>query len=319
MQIKHLLLSGMFAAWCFFLRGYTIAYASAFLVAISYITLVKKKDMLLFVKASFVFFMPFVLCVSIWAARNYVQFHKFIPLQNAFIPGSKYKGEENYFYVAKQSILEVRKLVCIWGGDCLWTYPNTEMNWIIRMTDEEAKNYKFPEIIFCEGFNRDSLDKLRFLVRESMSQNYTNEQHKEMELKIILKCEEYSTTLRKNNSLLYFMSPVLRIKNFYNKNVVPDWPIRKGSLVYFYKFIPLVLYFLFALGAFIGIIWLVFKREMKLLTVLLVGHIFILLLEFGYLIELIQYRYYATAYLASVFVFFVFASSVMNRIKKPNA
>jgi len=318
MQLKYLLISGMFAAWCFFLRGYTIAYAIAFLIAILYIEWFKKKDFLLFIKASFMFIVPFVLCVSIWTTRNYIQFSKFIPLQNAFMPGSKGEIGEDYKYVAKQSILKIRKLISVWGGDCLWTYPNTEMNWMIRMTDEEAERYKFPKKIFCEGFTRDSLNDLRLLLKESMSEDYTNEQHKELEISIISKCDKFKETLRINNSFLYAMSPILRVKNFFNKNSVADWPIKKGNLIYFYKFIPLALYFLFGLGAFIGMIWLVIKREMKLFIVLLIGHVFILLFEFGYLIELIQYRYYATAYMASVFVFFVFSSSLINKIKKLN-
>jgi hypothetical protein len=314
-QLIHLFLAGLFAAWCFFLRGYTIAYSLIFFIALTYIQLVKRKSIIGLVKACSVFFLPFFLCVTIWTIRNYAQFHRIIPLQNAFVPGKKYEVEENYQYVAKQSVMKIRKLISVWGGDCLWTYPNTDMHWMIRMSDEEAAHYPFSSKIFCEGFTRDSLFALRTLLQQSMSFDYTEEEHQKLEEKIITKCDAYILALKKNNSLLYALSPLLRVKNFFNKNSVADWPIQKGSFIYYYKFIPLVLYFVFGLGAFIAMIWLLFKRRYNLLLLVFAGHIFMLLFEFGYLIELIQYRYYASAYLASVFVFFVFASELSNRMK----
>lgn len=312
-SFKYLWLSGILIAWCFFLRGYTIPYALIFICALAYIHLFKKKDWFLFIKASAIFFIPFTICVAVWTTRNYIQFKKIIPLQNTFVPGESYAIEKNYNYVAKTSIIHIRKLVSAWGGDCLWTYPNTEMNWMLSMKDEEAEKYEFPEAIFCRGFTRDSLEMLRGLLKQSFRSDLSDEEHQKLEHLIISKSNSYLQTFKEQHPLIYSMRPILRAKNFFNKNAVADWPIKKGTVVYYYKVLPLLLYYLIVIGALIGLVWLVIKKRMNIILSLFFGHILILLFEFGYFIELIQYRYFATAYLGCVFIFFVFISMIMNR------
>jgi len=312
-HLKYLLWSGMLIAWCFFLRGFTIPYALIFVGALAYIHLIKKKDYFLFIKASAIFLIPFVICVTIWTTRNYLQFERLIPLQNAFVPGATYAVEKNYNYVAKTSILHVRKLVSAWGGDCLWTYPKTEMNWMLSMNEEEAAGYKFKEAIFCKGFTRDSLEILRQLLRQSFRSDLSDDDHQRIEHTIVLKSDSYLQTFKNNNALIYAIRPLLRAKNFFNKNSVADWPIKKGTFIYYYKVLPLFLYYLIISIAFIGLFWLVAKKRMTLILSLFFGHILILLIEFGYFIELIQYRYFATAYLGCLFISVVFISVLMNK------
>ena len=237
-------------------------------------------------------------------------------MQTAYVPGADYKEELGYSSgTAKYSIVQTRKLFCAWGGDNLWYCPGTEMNWILEMTNDEAQKHVFPANIFCSGFTKDSLLLLRKLIALSFKDSLTKEDHNKIESQIINKSNNYLTTFKNNHPVIYAFSPVLRDKNFFNKNTVADWPILKGSMFYYYKFIPLFLYYLTMILVLVASLWLLLNKSINLIVSVCLGHVFVLLFEFGYLIELIHYRYFASAYMACIFISCYFIGKItMNRL-----
>src|ERR1051326_4463210 len=75
---------------------------------------------------------PLFTSESVWVARNYYSFKRFIPFQTSFVPfADNSRSEYSYGSLAKYSMTKVRSLISAWGGECYWYFPQSEMGWFL--------------------------------------------------------------------------------------------------------------------------------------------------------------------------------------------
>ncbi len=311
-NVWQLLVSGIFIAWCFHLRGFTLIYLPVFIVFICYFTYIQTKSILKIIKLLFVFFLPLFLITTCWTVRNYIQFKEIIPLQRAYVPNQKFTSKLNYSNMGKFSIFKIRKLVSTWGGDCLWYWPNTEMNWFLYANDDTVIPKYIPNSVFHKEFSKLHLVDLKKDLVKSINGSFTTLQHDSLEKLIITKAELYKKSILKNNPSLLFISPLKRMWHMFNKNPTADWVIKKNSLMYFFKFFSFLCYYIFL---FLTLLSLIFIKKFKTIHYFSLSIITLSLLEFGFLIELFHFRYFSTAYVCVLILGFFTISNIFNKHK----
>jgi len=159
-KLKYLFYSGLFLAWCVFLRPvFAILLALYGLVFLFYAIKNKKK----FVKPLFLFSLTFLITDGAWTMRNYNTYHKVIPLANGFY----------YPYIGDSYMSHMQEFVQSWGGAVDLPDPNSSLTWfggILFPGEPDIKNYdSLPDNIYTSQFNKDSLWILRDQVRQFMA------------------------------------------------------------------------------------------------------------------------------------------------------
>lgn len=319
LKTSHLLLCGFFLTWTFFLRGFLLPYILIF-GAILCIHLFKnnRKNILSILKSLALFSLPFFILEGAWITRNYLSLHQFIPLQTTFAPGTSNLSEYHLDSPYKGSILELRTFIASWGGNNVHYYPNSEISYFL--TSSIPENYfPFPSHLFEETFTKNEFTELRNLVQSSFDQSKTFEARMEIENKII----EQTNTLKKRYISThpfyhYIIAPLKRIKNLLFFNVVSDWPgpsFANSSLMYkTLKLLCLGFYLLNLILAPFSIIFTFFSKNKMQWIVLLC--LLSLLFTFGFLVNVAEYKYFFTGFMAVFFLNTILITHIYFRFAK---
>lgn len=308
---KHLLISGGFLTWLFFLRPFTLIFIGSLIVS-----LMMKRNFKLNhkIKILILLFLPFIFFEVVWTTRNYLNTGKFIPLQDAYVPGQEFKYTEgcDINCTAKYSVVGVRKLVASWGGNSNWFIPGTEMHWFFNKNQESDDDYTFlKKNIFSKGFNKDSLQNLKSIFLASFNPKINIEERKKIDKNILQKSKEFKNIFKVNHPFqFYFTSYILRFKNFLLINPTADWPgksFMKSSLFYkIYKLLTIILYFIITISTLaLTFINLKSIKEETLINYCVLSNIFLIMI-FTAFIELSTFSYYITGFIGSFIVFLYF-------------
>lgn len=225
---KNLLLAGFFITWLALLRGFCLVFLPIALVCILIFLFRHENSLKTIFMAGAIFILPMGIFETAWIIRNYVSLHEFIPLQTSFVPGTESKNPEyNTGTITKGSMMSVRKLIFAWGGDNTWYFPDSDMAWFIRDENPIAKNFKFDERIFFDGFTVDSLNILKSSIIYSFANIWPHKQQDSIENVITATAERYREKFVRNKPLYYYcIAPGKRLKNYLFKNPTQDWPGR---------------------------------------------------------------------------------------------
>lgn len=303
---KYLLFAGFFIAWVALLRGFCLILIPVAFLFIIYFLFAQKKSIKQILITVFIFILPFTFFEGIWITRNYISLKKFIPLQTSFVPGSDSKNPEySAGMITKHSMMSVRKLIFAWGGDNTWYFKNSDMAWFVRENDPLAKDFKFNENIFFEGFSIDSLESLKFSIVYSFKHSLPKKQEDSVENVISATANRYHARFVENKTAYFYLyAPLLRFKHFVLRNPSQDWPGPSFSNCNLpqkaFRLLSAFQYFLIlSVILFFPIVFLLRKRKMRqsgfypFLYLLLIIHI----VPFITIIYMSHYSYFIFGYI----------------------
>ena len=296
----NLIYGGLFFAWMFFLRGFLGGY---FLLPILFIVLSSNS-----VKNSFnrilIFMIPLILFEFFWVSRNYYSKGEVIFLQKKFVYDHSLNLNDEYPFNSsfKPSILELRKLISLWGGNNVKYYTNSEMGYFFNEKTASIET-SFPNWIFKNEFNKDRLVHLKELVQNS----YLSEQGKlnriDAEKKLIHYVAESQNIFNEIHGNKILISSLSRLKNLLVNNIVANWPGKGFSensiLVKVYKISVVFIFYLmilFSIASFF--IKNNFSKKDKLFRSCLLFSFLYLLFVFGFVINIAEFKYTATLFVS---------------------
>lgn len=230
------LLSGALFTWLFFLRGF---YGPFFLFLFGIIALAewRKQSIRRLLITATVFFLPLVIAESAWVLRNYHYHEKFIPLQDTGISTgenadnnvfSKYYGFGSSY---KPTIIQLRNVVNLWGGDNFHPYTNSELRWFMIPIEGEAASdayfrEHFPKWITADPDLTHDFKQLKHAVRNSYAEGRAFEDQLLIEKELLA---DINQTIAKTKAAQPLTSqlaaPLRRVKNLFFRNVTSDWPM----------------------------------------------------------------------------------------------
>ena len=311
-------------AWLALLRGFCLVLIPVTVLFLIYFLFSNKQAIKQLLIALVMFTLPFIFFESIWIVRNYVSLHKFIPLQTSFVPGSDSKNPEyNNGMVTKNSMMSVRKLIFAWGGNNTWYFKNSDMAWFVRRNDPAAKNFKFDNSIFFDGFTQDSLAKLKSSIVFSFENLLPPVAADSVETVISSTAERYyNNFVRHKKIYYYFYAPIKRFKHYLLKNPTQDWPgpsFNQSTIVQ--KFAKLLSVFQYAVLLFALLLFPVvyfFKKKHDKISIFY-PFLYLLLLTsiipFITIIYMSHYSYFIFGYILLIPLFiFTLDSFIRNKI-----
>jgi len=225
-----------------------------------------------------------LLTTILWTARNYSLTHKIIPFTQAY-SGVPYNPSK----------LALRNLVATWGGSAEDWNPKAEGSFFYSGTGpgrvSTGTYYNVNQLPVTSYYNRDSLLMLRNYISSVDLSRVDLRTDSSMAKRIDL----YTNSYKKQFPVqFYFLSPI---------RIIMAFTINSGSyyinasingktnyLVLLFKLIQSVLYYIFLIGGFTGL--LIYFKKLWLYAWVP----FFLILFFCYIIKLIELRYFLYAY-----------------------
>ena len=296
----NLIYGGLFFAWMFFLRGFLGGY---FLLPILFIVLLSNSIKNSFYKV-LIFMTPLILFQVFWVSRNYYSKGEVIFLQTKFVYDHNLNLNDEYPFNSsfKPSILELRKLISLWGGNNVKYYTNSEMGYFFNEKTASIDT-SFPNWIFKKEFNKDRLVHLKELVQNS----YLSEQGKlnriDAEKKLINYVAESQNIFNEIHGNKILISSLSRLKNLLVNNIVANWPGKSFSensiLVKVYKISVVFIFYLmilFSIASFF--VKNNFTTKDKFFRICLLLSFLYLLFVFSTVINIAEFKYTATLFVS---------------------
>lgn len=194
-KITHLVLSGIFLTWCFFLRP-------AFVFLVPYFVLVifmmGKKINVTNIKLAFIFSIPFIIAEGSWIIRNYIHYKEIIPIsRTVYLPDPD---------LYDSAYLAADKFVEAWGGGIARDYRNFDFS-------------KVPPYIYTSAFNADSLAKLHQLRLLDYKVSGTDPKRQANDIYMGHRIAVYTASIQKEKPFLYYIkSRILQMIRFFDWN-----------------------------------------------------------------------------------------------------
>lgn len=277
-KLKFLFFSGLFLAWCAFIRPAFIVIMPIYALFFLFYSIKNNKK---FIKPLLIYGLVFIFADSAWTIRNYKVHGKFIPLTNGVY----------YPYVGDSYMRHTLEFVQSWGGAVDLPDPHSALSWfggILFPGEPEVKKYdSIPDYIYTSKFNKDSLYALRIEVKKFMAMQkpavdslcyhddtnwfraftilYTplkpvSRQAAELQNDIDSKFDRYKNSIEKEKPFLYYVEAriVLLRKFLFENNEIfltrGQIPGTGGLLVLFYHFYYLFILF-FGIAGIVLLIW----------------------------------------------------------------
>lgn len=148
---RHLLLSGIFLTWVFFLRPIFAPLFLVFIILLAIFHLKKSKHLAGII---FLFLLPGAITEGGWVTVNYIQYHKFMPLT-----------KELYYPEIANSYLNP-----IWNLERYWGIDEWRGGWLTSpdSSDISKEPVPFPKYIYTSKCNEDSLRALKIFIKKSI-------------------------------------------------------------------------------------------------------------------------------------------------------
>lgn len=300
---KNLVFCGLFIGWAIFFRPVMIIFTPVY--AVMLLRHIRESGTFTFREVAIRFiqlFSVFILADSIWVARNYKVFHRFIPLNGDFSA------------VASKQELALYKLIVAWGGDIQDWNPG-EGRWFIKPSNSTTRKYDgefqktdpFSSYIFTPDYNLDSLKKFRSIYWKAFGYEVPKDSIRYYKNKFVTTSDFYLSSFKKNKPLHYYLLSKLRhagnfifIRRPYGlpfiQNNLSNKLIRVCSVLYYY--------FILLLGV-IGIVMVWRKKDEAFVKLFSLGVLLFIAVHsyFGY----IEFRYFLPMYpILTLFASFTF-------------
>ncbi len=141
-------------------------------------------------------FLPFIIVLSLWGARNYYYHQKNEPLMRLSAYDQEYK--KSYYY-------DLHKFVQSWSGDAVFWDPTAEITWFGCDTKFKANNaINLPNYIYTSKYNYQDLVNLRNKMRIFDSSSVKNLQLKN---EICSQLKDYTFSFKNENPVMYYLFP----------------------------------------------------------------------------------------------------------------
>ena len=320
---KILLLSGSFFAWMFFLRGFLLLYFLP-ISAILFIPLLRSKNFKLISIRLLLFFMPLLVIETSWVSRNYYNTGEFIPLQDtlSYSFSQECMTEEYPFNSPyKPTILALRELIALWGGDNVHFYPNSEMGYFLSNDNLKIENH-FPDYIFNDSFVPKDIHEINEHCKASFNSNLSLPERINQETLLWETISEKSNLFKASHSSMLLTASISRFKNLVLRNVTSDWPGKSFSenhLIYkIYKLLILSCYFTPILLSVLSLIFFLLKpKRINTTTIFFFLCLSILCLTFMFLVNVAEFKYFMTGWVSSLIISISFMQIALGRVHLP--
>ena len=312
----NLIYAGLFFTWMFFLRGFLGGY---FLLPILFIVLSSNSIKNSFVRI-LIFMIPLIIIQFFWVSRNYYSKGEVIFLQSKFVQDHSFHINDEYPFNSsyKPSILDLRKLISLWGGNNVKYYTNSEMGYFFNEKTASIDT-SFPDWIFKKEFSKDRLIHLKELVQISYLQEQTELNRIEAEKKLIDYLSESHNIFNEIHGNKILISSFSRIKNLLVNNVVANWPGKGFSespiLIKLYKLIVLFVFYLMILFSIVScLIKNNFSKKDKFFRSSLLLSFLYLLFVFSFIINIAEFKYTATLFVSCTILSVPIIDSILIRL-----
>ena len=296
----NLIYGGLFFAWMFFLRGFLGGY---FLLPTLFIILSSKSIKKSFVRI-LIFMIPLFIIQFFWVSRNYYSKGEVIFLQSKFVQDHSFHINDEYPFNSsyKPSILDLRKLISLWGGNNVKYYTNSEMGYFFNEKTASIDT-SFPDWIFKKEFNKDRLIHLKELVLNSYLSEQSELNRIEAEKKLINYITDSHNIFKEIHGNKIFISSFSRIKNLLVNNIVANWPgesfSKSSILVKIYKLSVVFIFYLMILFSIVSfLIKNNFSKKDKFFRSSLLLSFLYLLFVFSFIVNTAEFKYTATLFLS---------------------
>ncbi len=272
-QFKDWLLSGVFIGWSTFMRPATGAMIPAYvLIYFIYAVQTGKFSFQQLVKNGLIFTVPFVLCITAWACRNYRALDKVVLATTT---------NEEWFYDQPHR-KALWDLIPAWGGALNTWGDESYFRWFLVPKDkaeyEKLQSYSpFNEQIFTPDYNLDSLKQLRQYYWLSWDSTLALNDMKRYQNLCAEKAYAYLASYKKHHFFYYCFGANLKlIKEFLFVKQTFELPFMKNTLSHrLARAFYFLLYYFCLHGFFAGIIFAFIRRNKLaiLLPLLVVAHV----------------------------------------------
>jgi hypothetical protein len=288
-QNSNLLISSLFITWAVFIRP-IVGIAIPLFVLFYLFDLKNLKQTF---KTCFLFSLPIVFFLFLWAQRNYAQTGKIILLQGPL---------SECFPGLTPELLSIRDLVVSWGGDTQPWAKGSDGEWFFQKKTAAAE----PESkgIYTAAYNLDSLIKLREIFLLTFKDSLPPAQKLDYKNYVNNKTKIYVESYRQEHAFkYYFLNKFVLVKRFVFPSRLDGLPFPKLSeMSLLQKMIKggyLILLLLVSVFGLLGS-FIAFYRK-SFLPVIPLAFILILSVGMGY----VEQRYFVPVY-----SFFVILSAV---------
>jgi 4-amino-4-deoxy-L-arabinose transferase-like glycosyltransferase len=305
-QMKFLLFSGIFFCWSLFFRPINIIVLPVLIFHLVHFRF-NAKAIFHFIKASFIFVLPLLICLSAWAYHNYKLTSRFILLQDSM---------ENCYQTAYPVYYQkLRDLSTAWGGDYQRTTKNGEMNWFLDKSVDYKKQNPFSERMYASNYTIDSLIKLRESYHAILSDTVSAEERSAYIRYVSERSDAYKAQYKKEHSFDFmFLNRARLAVKFCFPMRLDNLPFPKLSemslLQKLVKTFYLVLLHLVNLFGLLAGVLLLFRSRKNKEQLLFYGFPFVFLLVLGGLLGFIEMRYFAPIYP----FFLIFTGDIFIRV-----
>jgi hypothetical protein len=249
-----------------------------------------------------IFILPLILFLSAWTLRNYRVLGDPVVLEDRW--ERSWPDDPTY----RPAGMAIRKLVVSWGGDMLFWVEGGMGNWFFDRENMAGPGEVFPERIFVERYDADSLKQLRELYRLGTDMGLPEADRKLYSALAVAKADAFRTSYQKQKPVEAFFVNKLRLCNtFLFYRFRPDFPFPVKAQLSGFQFAVkgffTVFYYVITLLGLLSVIliWVGRRRKEMLLTLFPLSMVFVL----SFLLGMIEGRY-----LAPLFAFWVIFGAI---------
>ncbi|MDP2921175.1 MAG: hypothetical protein Q8O12_02220 [Candidatus Omnitrophota bacterium] len=293
-----LFLSGIFLAWCVFLRPVCLPLFGFFIFLLTVIWKREHKyNYYKIAKGVFIFLLPFLLIESVWIARNYKVHRAIIPMQTHLM----YPDQIN-----DKVFMSLFLFVQSWGGDFSWWDPKAEINWFEYIDNREdlkrqIKNVDFPKYIYTSKFDNKDLLAIKEYIALLKDKSLPKDKRDEYAQIVANSVNEYTHSIKKEKPYVYYVYAPLRLfvkflfhsgtYNLFNRTYA-----KLNVIELMFKVLMSLIYIFVVIGGSIGILILFFRNYVinKKLLIPVLSLYFITI--FPFVFRYCEYRYFAIGY-----------------------
>lgn len=290
MRAQQVLLFGALLAWLIFLRPFFLPIALLWPVVILW----QRGRWSL--KWIVVFFVPFAVIEGAWVGRNFATLGRFIPLQTTFT-----ENDDDDYYRAtatKQSVVQLRPFIIGFGGDNVWYFPGSAMDWFLSSDDLRTPMEVFPQQVFNAGITPQELVTTKELIVESY-RTYSPD----LEADITQRAIDFTQRLRASSWLSFYVTGRAKaLAKMVASNVTQDWPMapfaKTSAMGKLYRLLCVAMWALVFAGGLLLAIPRLFRRKSFELALLVLG----MTLIFVHIVEFLHYQYFVFAWMGAFFI-----------------
>lgn len=319
-KTKHLLLTGIFASFCFFFKVTNFVVLGVIGGWLIYHLFKNKFSFKSIFKYALIFSIPFILLESIWVIRNYNATSKIIPLQQ--IKGFPIAVAPN----TPSPMIECVSFIKSFGGNWVRWNLKSEMAWFNTdaynkendFTINQNINEIFPEWIFTDKLDSNYLLSAKVIWSNSQNKDISELERIKLEQKAATILSDFKNNIIDNHPFRYnVLSRFKCFKDFFFHSGTYYFPYSFSDSTFIEKAVKLsqsLLYWVIIILGFLGIIFFTFKKGTSPLLRILALLFFSFVILYCGIFRTNELRYNSTMYI-SLIVFAIYSITLVVQKK----